>query len=289
MKKRQAVWKWMCAAALGACVFTACSNAKSVGSGGSMSGQAVQEGLSGDKSETAKASGKYEGYWFASLTPTGEEAAPYPFSRLGTKDGYLPGMMPEELVKDGFAYFYPRGDSSGVVEVTPATYEELKVLTDIGTIGVYYDAIDWEGKPVKSRLVEYHIKNPKEGAENYTVEQALADGNYEVIVSPLSGGGMDGSYIGLNARVSGVELANTIIEEWGMPSCIWLPWGGEEGSYIFAFLCYEYEDYMIHVEVMGSDNGWARITAITVMAFDAEEWFQALGKAGNAVAVKWEP
>lgn len=291
MQKRQALLRFMCAAALGVCVFTACSNGESVGNGGSSTpGQEVQEDLSGGKSEEHKLSGKYEDYWFASLISTGEKAKPYPFSRLGTMDGYLPGMLPEELIKEGFSHFYPRGDSSGVVEVTPATYEELKTLTDIGTIGVYYDTINWEGKPAKGELVEYSIRNPEEGEENYTVEQAFADGNYMVTVKPSTGGGMDGSFLGLDTHISGTELANTLIEEWGMPSCIWLPWGGKEGDYISAYLCYEYDDYIVYVRTMGDDAGNVSLLAIGVVAYnDIDEWFRELGKAGSSVAVKWEP
>lgn len=291
MKKIQALLTFMSAAALGVCVFTACSNGESAGSGGgSTPGREVQEDLSGGKSEEHKLSGKYEDYWFASLTPTGDKAKPYPFSRLGTMDGYLPGMLPEELIKEGFSHFYPRGDSSGVVEVTPATYEELKTLTDIGTIGVYYDTINWEGKPAKDELVEYSIRNPEEGEGNYTVEQAFADGNYMVTVKPSTGGGMDGSFLGLDTHMSDTELANTLIEEWGMPSCIWLPWGGKEGDYIFAYLCYEYDDYIVYVQTMGDDAGNVRLLAIGVVACDdIDEWFRELGKAGSSVAVKWEP
>lgn len=293
MKKKQLMLG--CMAVLGACMLAACSGTESTGNSGSVSGESktTQESFGGDREteeeqEVSSPSGKYEGYWFATLTPTNGEAAPYPFTRLGTMDGYLPGMLPEELVTDGFSHFFPREHSSGWVNVKPSSYEELKVLTDIETIGVYYDTLDWEGNQVKKELVEYLIELPEEGAEGYTVEQAFADGNYEVRVGN-SNADIDGTYVGLTADVRRTELAETIIEEWGMPSCIWLPWGAREGDYIFAYLCYEYSDYVAAVETMGDDDGSVIVMEIDVIASDIDELFRELGESGGATAVKWEP
>lgn len=295
MKKRQFLNGM---AVLGVCMLIACGNAENAAdvSGGSQASQGSQtsQGSAAESGQEAAgnengASGQYAGYWFASLTPTNEEAAPYPFTRLGAMDGYLPGMLPEELVTEDFSHFFPREHCSGCVNVKPETYEELKALTDIENFGVYYNTVDWEGKPTTKELVRYLIELPEEGEESYTVEQALADGNYEVRVG-RSNGDIDGTYVGLAADVTRTKLAETIVEEWGMPSYIWLPWGAEEGNYIFAYLCYAYSDYVAAVETMSDDAGNVQVIEIDVLGFsDIDAFFRELGESGSATAVKWEP
>lgn len=295
MRKRRIILNGM--AVLGACMLISCGNTADVSGEGQVSADsrvsressASQESAASEESTASQGSGQYEGYWFATLTPTNEEAAPYPFTRLGDLDGYLPGMLPEELVTEDFSHFFPREHCSGWVEVKPETYEELKALTDIETLGVYYNTVDWEGKPTTEELVEYLIGLPEEGEENYTIEQAFADGNYEVRVM-RSNGDIDGTYVGLESGIKRTELAKTIVGEWGMPSYIWLPWGAREGDYIFAYLCYEYGDYVAAVETMGDDAGNVQVIEIDVIGFpDIDAFFRELGESGSATAVKWEP
>lgn len=295
MKKRQFLNGM---AVLGVCMLTACGAAENTADvSGESQTSPVSQTSQGSASESGQeaaenengASGQYAGYWFATLTPTNEEAAPYPFTRLGNLDGYLPGMLPEELVTEDFSHFFPREHCSGSVKVRPETYEELKALTDIETLGVYYNAVDWEGKPTTEELVEYLIGLPEEGEENYTIEQAFADGNYEVRVM-RSNGDIDGTYVGLESGIKRTELAKTIVGEWGMPSYIWLPWGAREGDYIFAYLCYAYSDYVAAVETMGDDAGNVQVIEIDVIGFsDIDAFFRELGESGSATAVKWEP
>lgn len=101
-----------------------------------------------------------------------------------------------------------RGQYTGYWFATLIPANEEAVLYPFTRIG----ALDGY---LPEELVEYMIELPGEGEENYRIEQAFADANYEVRVMQ-SNGDIDGSYVGLESYVTRTELAETIVGELGI-------------------------------------------------------------------------
>ncbi len=286
----------MCMVMVSAFLLTGCGEAATSSENTSTAGETTSEaenivtadngesvGASTETTEAATTDNAADNFWFGKLEPTGEEASPYPFTRLGQVDGYLPGMLLKDIQVDTFTkYSGNPGNYQKQVEAT--NYEEISIQS-FEDVSYYCTALNWEGVEKETCLVEFVLKNAEGDRVETSVEQALADGNYLVIHNVSSISGLDGSYLGLDSGLRGTELMDAVIEAWGMPSKVFVP--ADLESYIGypcqVYLEYDFGEYNVELRVL-CDGDTAALCTIEVQGVNQKyKWARALE------CVEWQP
>ncbi len=285
MKKR--LLQLICVAAMSTVLLTGCGGAAE-GSEDAKSGSASknntsvssEDGASVEAAEEGTAENNYADFWFGKLEPTGEQANPYPFTRLGQVDGYLPGMTLKDIQVESFTKYYANpGNYQKKVETT--NYEEIcsEIYEEVSN---YCMATNWEGVEKETCVVKFVL----DGGNG--MEQDFADGDYYVVHDDING--MNGKYLGLDSGLRGTELMDTIVETWGMPTKVLLAFGGE--AYLSshtAYLIYDCGEYAVEFSVFCSGGDNAKLTSIFVLGEKQKDRTAKSWEASGSSVKEWQP
>jgi len=239
-----------------------------------------EDGASAEATEEGTAENNFADFWFGKLEPTGEQANPYPFTRLGKIDGYLPGMTLKDIQVESFTKYYA-DPGAYQTKIETINYEEIS-SGSFAEVSYYCMAPNWEGVEKEECIVEYVF----EGGNG--MEQDFMDGDYFVVYDDING--MNGKYLGLDSGLSGAELMDTIVETWGMPTKVMLAWGGE--AYLdshTAYLIYDCGEFDVEFSVFcnGGDN--AKLTSIFVLGEKQKDRTAKSWEAVGSSVKEWHP
>lgn len=237
----------------------------------------------GASTEAATTENAADNFWFGKLEPTGEEASPYPFTRLGKMDGYLPEMLLKDIQVDTFTKY---SGNPGIYQkrIETANYEEISTQC-FADVSYYCTALNWEDIEEETCLVEFVLQDAEGNGVETSVEQALTEGNYFVIYDAINVSGLDGGYLGLDSGLRGTELVDAVIEAWGMPSKVFVPSDLDAyiGSPCQVFLEYDFGEYNVELRVLCIGDS-ASLQTIEVQGVNQKyRWTRALE------SVEWQP